>query len=65
MVRTVPNRAKQGRRELLPRISSQEIRMSGAAALAIGVGHLDIGRRVSRREIKVQIESYRELPEGK
>jgi len=38
VVRTIPNRARPWRRELLLRISSQEIRISGAVALTIGVG---------------------------
>ena len=54
MVRTIPNRARPRRRELLPRISSQEIQISSAAALTIGVGHLDIGRRVSRGKSRLK-----------
>lgn len=65
MVKTIPNKARPRRRDLLPRISSQEIQISGAAAQTIGVGHLDIGRGISRREIKAQRESNRELPGGK
>jgi len=38
VVRTIPNRARPRRRELLLRISSQEIHISGAIALMIGVG---------------------------
>lgn len=65
MVRTIPNRARPRRRELLPRISIQDIWISGAAAQTIRVGHLDIGRRISRREIEAQRELNQELPDGK
>ena len=54
MVGTIPNRARPRRSELLLRISSQEIWISDAVAQTIGVGHLDIGRKVSWREIEAQ-----------
>jgi len=65
VVRTVPNRARPRRRELLSRISSQEIQINDAAALTIRVEAFRLCRGVSRREIEAQRESHREIPGGK
>ena len=50
---------------MLPRqISSQGIWINVVVAQTIGEGQLDIGRRISKWEIRTQRESRRELPMG-